>query len=178
MLSADILCQAKSGMGKTAVFVLAVLQQIIPIPNQCQALILAHTRDLSYQISNEFLRFSKYLPEIKVGVFLGGIDIRIQKNLLKNETPNIVVGSPGRIAQLILEKNLDVSKVKHFVVDECDHVLSVDMRQQLHNIFKHTPKDKQCMMFSATLSSGMRDTAKKYMQSERKICLTHSQWKS
>lgn len=165
MLGTDILCQAKSGMGKTAVFVLALLQQIEPVQNQCQAIILAHTRDLSYQISKEFLRFSKYLPEVKVGVFYGGVDVKIQKEGLKSEVPNIIVGSPGRIYQLVNEKNLNLEKVKHFVLDECDHILtSTSMRKTVQDIFKHTPKEKQVMMFTATLNTEMRDTAKKFMQ--------------
>lgn len=170
MLGTDILCQAKSGMGKTAVFVLALLQQIEPIQNQCQALILAHTRDLSYQISKEFLRFSKYLPEIKVAVFYGGVDVKIHKESLKSEVPNVIVGSPGRILQLVKEKNLDISKVKHFVLDECDHILnSTSMRKTVQDIFKQTPKEKQVMMFTATLNNEMRETAKKFMQNVRFI---------
>jgi len=175
MLGTDLLCQAKSGMGKTAVFVLALLQQIEPIQNTCQALILAHTRDLSYQISKEFLRFSKYLPDIKVSVFYGGIDIKIHQESLKSEIPNIVVGSPGRILQLVKEKKLDISSVKHFVLDECDHILdSTSMRKTVQDIFKHTPKDKQVMMFTATLNQTMKDTAKKFMQSPMEILVDES----
>jgi superfamily II DNA/RNA helicase len=69
----DIICQAKSGMGKTAVFVLAVLQQLVPVENTVDTLVLCHTRELAYQICQEFLRFSKYLSEVKVKVFFGGI---------------------------------------------------------------------------------------------------------
>jgi ATP-dependent RNA helicase UAP56/SUB2 len=73
VLGMDIICQAKSGMGKTAVFVLAVLQQLVPVENTVDTLVLCHTRELAYQICQEFLRFSKYLSEVKVKVFFGGI---------------------------------------------------------------------------------------------------------
>ena len=110
-------------MGKTAVFVLALLQQIEPIPNETQAIILCHTRELAYQISKEFMRFSKYLTEIKVSVFFGGVNYQLHVEQLKSEKPNIAVGTPGRILQLIKEKHLNVSKIKHFVIDECDSIL-------------------------------------------------------
>lgn len=123
ILGMDVLCQAKSGMGKTAVFVIAVLQQLQFAKDQVQALVLCHTRELAFQISNEFVRFSKYLPEIKTAVFYGGISQDTNVKQLEGEIPNIVVGTPGRVAKLIREKHLDVSKVKHFIIDECDKVL-------------------------------------------------------
>jgi ATP-dependent RNA helicase UAP56/SUB2 len=110
-------------MGKTAVFVLALLQQIEPVQNQCQAVVLCHTRELAFQISKEFVRFAKYLPKVVVSVFFGGINIKINQEALKSEVPNIVVATPGRLSQLIKEKSLDLSKIRHFVLDECDKLL-------------------------------------------------------
>jgi len=170
ILGMDVICQAKSGMGKTAVFVLAVLQQLEPVPNQCQCLVLCHTRELAYQICNEFTRFSKYMPDIKIAVFYGGVDIKVQKAQLRNEVPNIVVGTPGRILQLAREGDLDLSKIRHFILDECDKMLeSLDMRKDVQDIFKYTPHDKQVMMFSATLSKDIRPVAKKFMQNPMEI---------
>ncbi|KAK7260876.1 hypothetical protein RIF29_27175 [Crotalaria pallida] len=77
----DVICQAKSGMGKTAVFVLSTLQQIDPIAGQVSALILCHTRELAYQICHEFERFSTYLTDLKVAVFYGGVNIKVHKDL-------------------------------------------------------------------------------------------------
>merc|ERR1712019_173610 len=73
ILGMDIVCQAKSGMGKTAVFVLATLQQLEPVDGNVSVLIMAHTRELAFQISKEYERFSKYLPSTKVAVFFGGL---------------------------------------------------------------------------------------------------------
>ncbi|CAL5325917.1 unnamed protein product [Camellia sinensis] len=98
----DVICQAKSGMGKTAVFVLSTLQQIEPVAGQVAALVLCHTRELAYQ------RFSTYLPDIKVAVFYGGVNIKIHKDLLKNECPHIDVGTLGRILALAREKDLSL----------------------------------------------------------------------
>ncbi|CAL5372292.1 unnamed protein product [Camellia sinensis] len=111
----DVICQAKSGMGKTAVFVLSTLQQIEPVTGQVAALVLCHTRELAYQICHEFERFSTYLPDIKVVVFYGSVNIKIHKDLLKNECPHIDVGTLGRILALAKEKDLSLRNVRHFI---------------------------------------------------------------
>jgi len=166
----DVICQAKSGMGKTAVFVISVLQQLEVVENTCQCLVLTHTRELAFQICHEFVRFSKYLDKVKTQVFYGGIALNLNIASLKNEVPNIVVGTPGRIWDLIEKKYLDISKVKYFILDECDKMLDqLDMRKTVQQIFKLTPKEKQVMMFSATLSNEIRLVAKRFMQSPFEI---------
>ncbi|KAJ6862279.1 hypothetical protein NC652_039194 [Populus alba x Populus x berolinensis] len=165
ILGMDVICQAKSGMGKTAVFVLSTLQQIEPTSGQVIALVLCHTRELAYQICHEFERFSTYLPDTKVAVFYGGVNVKTHKDLLKNECPHIVVGTPGRILALARDKDLSLKNVRHFILDECDKMLeSLDMRRDVQEIFKMTPHDKQVMMFSATLSKEIRPVCKKFMQ--------------
>ncbi|KAI3989942.1 hypothetical protein MKX01_003645 [Papaver californicum] len=173
ILGMDVICQAKSGMGKIDVFVLSILQQIEPVAGQVAALILCHTRELAYQICHEFERFSTYLPDIKVAVFYGGVNIKTHKELLKNESPHVVVGTPGRILALSREKDLALKNVRHFILDECDKMLeSLDMRKDVQEIFKMTPHDKQVMMFSAALSKEIRHVCKKFMQNVMKdlIC--------
>jgi ATP-dependent RNA helicase UAP56/SUB2 len=164
ILGTDVVCQAKSGMGKTAVFVLAVLQQLVPVPGQVSSLILCHTRELAYQICHEFDRFKKYLPSVKAAVFYGGIPVPQNKETLKNEQPHIIIGTPGRILQLAESNSLDLKHVKYFVLDECDKMLeSLEMRNDVQKIFRLTPHDKQVMMFSATLSDQIRPVCKKFM---------------
>jgi len=170
ILGSDVICQAKSGMGKTAVFVLAVLQQLDPQPNEVSTLVMCHTRELAYQICHEFDRFKKYLPTIKTAVFYGGIPVQQNKDTLKNDTPHIVIGTPGRVLQLAEEKALDLKHVKYFILDECDKMLeSLDMRRDIQKIFKLTPHDKQVMMFSATLSDTIRPVVKKFMHNPLEI---------
>jgi ATP-dependent RNA helicase UAP56/SUB2 len=164
ILGTDVICQAKSGMGKTAVFVLSVLQQLDANPAPASALIMCYTRELAYQICHEFDRFRKYLPSVKTAVFYGGIPVQTNKDLLRDEQPHIIIGTPGRILQLADEKSLNLKNVKHFVLDECDKMLdSLDMRKDVQRIFKLTPHDKQVMMFSATLSDEIRGVCKKFM---------------
>lgn len=170
ILGMDILCQAKSGMGKTAVFVLATLQQIDPVDGQVSVLVMCHTRELAFQISKEYERFSKYMPTVKVSVFFGGVSIANDEKSLKSNTPHIVVGTPGRILALIRNKKLSLDHLKHFILDECDKMLEeLDMRRDVQEIFKSSPHEKQVMMFSATLSKDIRPVCKKFMQDPLEI---------
>lgn len=125
MLNVDVLCQAKSGLGKTAVFVLTTLHQLEAVPGECQVLVMCHTRELAYQIKNEYARFSKYLPDVKTAVFYGGTpmakDIEILSN--KDTYPNIIVATPGRLNALVRDKKLSLRNIKAFVLDECDKML-------------------------------------------------------
>uniref|UniRef100_A0A8C2MC80 RNA helicase n=1 Tax=Cricetulus griseus TaxID=10029 RepID=A0A8C2MC80_CRIGR len=123
ILGMDVLCQAKSGMGKTAVFVLATLQQLEPITGQVSVLVMCHTRELAFQISKEYERFSKYMPNVKVAVFFGGLSIKKDEEVLKKNCPHIVVGTPGRILALARNKSLNLKHIKHFILDECDKML-------------------------------------------------------
>jgi len=128
-----------------------------------------------------------------VGVFFGGLPIEKDAQVLKNNCPHIVVGTPGRILALIKQKKLSLKNVKQFVLDECDRMLEalgnlslisflcqwstsrfsiyfssialfLDMRRDVQEIFRNTPHEKQVMMFSATLSKDVRPVCKKFMQ--------------
>lgn len=178
VLGGDIICQAKSGMGKTAVFCLATLHQLTPPAAEAadddkpsvQVLVLCHTRELAFQIAHEYERFSKYLPSIKTAVFYGGVNIKTNKDILANDAPHIVVGTPGRILALARQGFLKLGQVHHFVLDECDKVLeSLDMRRDIQEIFRMTPHEKQVMLFSATLSKEIRPVCRKFCQDPMEI---------
>ena len=146
ILGMDVICQAKSGMGKTAVFVIATLQQLEPVDGQVSVLVMCHARyvcvlskeldnyvfdkvfsfgfrELAFQIYKEYERFSKYFSDIKISVFFGGISIKKDEETLKNNCPHIVVGTPGRILALVRDKTLNTKNLKHFILDECDKML-------------------------------------------------------
>lgn len=170
ILGMDIVCQAKSGMGKTAVFVLATLQQLQPEDGVVSVLVMCHTRELAFQISKEYERFSKYMPTVKVGVFFGGMPIKKDEEVLKSNCPHIVVGTPGRLMALGRNGNLKLKNIKFFVLDECDRMIGdSDMRRDVQEIFKMTPQEKQVMMFSATLPKDLRVVCKKFMQEPAEI---------
>ncbi|KAF3169580.1 Suppressor of the cold-sensitive snRNP bioproteinsis mutant brr1-1, variant 2 [Orbilia oligospora] len=172
ILGTDVLCQAKSGLGKTAVFVLTTLQQLDPVAGETAVLVMCHTRELAYQIRNEYTRFSKYMPEVKCSVFYGGTPMQKDIEVLKNKDthPHIIVATPGRLNALVRDKHLRLGSVKAFVLDECDKMLDqIDMRRDVQEIFRATPQSKQVMMFSATLSQDIRPICKKFMQSPLEI---------
>ncbi|KAJ3187562.1 Suppressor of the cold-sensitive snRNP biogenesis mutant brr1-1 [Irineochytrium annulatum] len=171
ILGMDVLCQAKSGMGKTAVFVLATLQQLeTATTTEPAVIVLCHTRELAYQIKNEYGRFSRFMPDVKTTVLYGGTSIQQNKDALKTEKPQIIVGTPGRVLALVREKILNLKSVKNFVLDECDKMLeALDMRKDVQDIFRATPHHKQVMMFSATLNKDVRPICKKFMQNPLEI---------
>ncbi|KAG0048440.1 Suppressor of the cold-sensitive snRNP biogenesis mutant brr1-1 [Gryganskiella cystojenkinii] len=174
ILGTDILCQAKSGMGKTAVFVLSTLQQLDPesLDKDVSTLVLCNTRELAFQVQSVFTRFCKYLPGIRSLVVFGGRPIRADVDQLKNKEtrPQILVGTPGRIIALICEDVLKLRNIRHFVLDECDRMLDdLGMRQDIQQIFRSASLNKQVMMFTATLSHDMRSLCKRFMKSPLEI---------
>ncbi len=133
-----MLSQAKSGMGKTAVFVLAILNRMEAKPDPLTALVVCHTHELAYQIKNEFARFSKYMPDIKTEVVYGGEPIQDQEKMLKGTPPHILVATPGRVLALLRRKTLKLDKIKFFIVDECDKVLQqLGTRVPFTTILRH-----------------------------------------
>lgn len=124
ILGVDVLCQAVSGMGKTAVFLLTILQNMNDDPKPCSALVLCHTRELAYQIKKELVRFTKYLKNLRSEVIYGGEPMDNHIKLLKGlQAPHIIVGTPGRILALVRDKHLPMENLKCFVLDECDKLL-------------------------------------------------------
>ena len=124
LMGLDVLCQAKAGMGKTAVFVLTVLNRLSDEPaGDVSCIVLTHTRELAYQITKEFDRFSVNFPGFKTQVIIGGENLNEQTDKLKNDKPQVVVGTPGRVLALIKRKVLETKNVKIFTIDECDKML-------------------------------------------------------
>ena len=104
---------------------LATLQQIEPVSGEAAVLVMCHTRELAFQIKNEYARFSKYLPDVKTAVFYGGTPMQKDIETLANKEshPHIIVGTPGRLNALVRDKKLRLGSVKVFVLDECDKML-------------------------------------------------------
>jgi ATP-dependent RNA helicase UAP56/SUB2 len=163
LLGSDIICQGKSGMGKTAVFVISVLHQLDPVPGEVSCLVLAPTRELAFQIGSEFNRFAKYLPKVKSAVLIGGIPKATHRDVIKNEKPSVIIASPGRCLDLIKDQDLDLSKVRFFVIDEADKVLEQDdMKADIEKIARSLPQDRQTMLFSATMPEAMKEICRKF----------------
>ncbi|ESN99708.1 hypothetical protein HELRODRAFT_83915 [Helobdella robusta] len=164
ILGLDVVCQGKSGTGKTAIFVLATLQQLEVEDSRVRVLVICHTRELAFQISKEYERFSKHMKNVRTAVFIGGRSISKDEETSKQKRPHIVVGTPGRILTLVRSRHLHLKHLHQFVVDECDKMLNqLDMRKDIQEIFSRTPPHKQVMMFSATFSDETKAICKKFM---------------
>merc|ERR1711993_83072 len=102
------------GMGKTAVFVLACLQQIDATEKSVKVMVICHTRELAYQIKHEFDRFAKYFQDVKTGGVYGGTPIEKDREMLKDKCPHVLIGTPGRVLGLLREKDLKLDKLTQF----------------------------------------------------------------
>jgi ATP-dependent RNA helicase UAP56/SUB2 len=123
----DILCEAKSGQGKTLSYVISAINQIAELtePDGVICLVVVHTRELVHNIACEFRRQISYLlPNLRSAMIYGGTPISSNIEMLKTEKPHIVVGTPGRTLSLIKNGNLDTTNVKILVIDDCDTLLN------------------------------------------------------
>lgn len=153
ILGQDILCQAKSGTGKTAVFVLSTLQQLKVVDKETVIIVMVHTKEMAEQVKQEYLRFSKHMENVSVGAVYGGNNIEEDIKLFSTCSPSILIGTPGRLAEIVKRKALNLKHVKYFVMDECDKIIGdLDMRNDTQEVFINTPRNKQTLMFTATLN--------------------------
>jgi len=166
----DLIALAQTGTGKTAAFSLPILNQIKEGERALQTIILCPTRELSLQIFQDIKKFSKYSKGIKVTAVYGGERIDLQIRALKSGT-NIVVGTPGRVKDLIKRKILKLQNIKWVVLDEADEMLDMGFKDDLDTILDETPKEKQTLLFSATMSKNVRLIAKNYMTNAEEISI-------
>lgn len=164
----DMVALAQTGTGKTAAFGLPIIQQIDISVNHTQALILSPTRELALQIASDLTNFSKFTKKINIAVVYGGADIQKQIKQL-DRGASIVVGTPGRTLDLIKRKKLKVNEIKWLVLDEADEMLSMGFKDDLDAILETSPKEKQTLLFSATMPKEIVSIANKYMTNPHEI---------
>lgn len=158
----DVLAQAQTGTGKTAAFCLPILEQIQD-NRELQAIIIAPTRELAVQITAEIKKMANYLNYIKAVSVYGGDSIEKQINLLK-EKPQIVVGTPGRLIDLINRKKIKLNTINFFVLDEVDEMLNMGFIDDIVDIEKKTPRDKQTLFFSATMPPRIKKVSSSFLK--------------
>ncbi|MBI5226206.1 DEAD/DEAH box helicase [Candidatus Micrarchaeota archaeon] len=156
----DLIGQAQTGTGKTAAFALSILQSLVP-ERKIQALILVPTRELALQVVAEFRELGKYCPHRVLAVY-GGEDIQRQIGPLRDGV-DIVVATPGRIMDHLERRTIKLDHVKMVVLDEADRMLDMGFIDDVKDILKHTPKNKQTALFSATMPSTIIDLARTNM---------------
>jgi len=164
----DLIALAQTGTGKTAAFGLPILNQIKSNQKSLQAIILCPTRELCIQISRDIKTFTKYSRGIAVTAVYGGEKIDLQVKSLKNGA-NIVVGTPGRVCDLIRRKVLRLQSIEWLVLDEADEMLDRGFKNDLNAILDQTPETRQTLLFSATISNSVYAIAKQYMVDAQEI---------
>lgn len=160
--TADLVALAQTGTGKTAAFGLPVLHNTSMQIKQIQSLVLCPTRELCLQITRDLEKYSKYMPGFKTIAVYGGADITKQIRELKSGG-QVVVGTPGRVHDLIRRKVLDVSAIRWLVLDEADEMLTMGFKDELDAILSTTPEEKQTLLFSATMPAEIAEMAGKYL---------------
>ena len=158
----DVIATAETGTGKTAAFGLPILNMIDANENITQSLVLCPTRELCIQIALDLTQYAKYIPNVNIVSVYGGASIETQIKALKKGA-HIVIGTPGRTKDLIKRKKLKIQSVERVVLDEADEMLTMGFKEDLEMILGQTPKQKQTLLFSATMSKKVILITNKYM---------------
>lgn len=164
----DLIALAQTGTGKTAAFSLPILDMIDDGSRKIQLLVLCPTRELCLQITKDIKNYTKYLPNIKTTAVYGGSSITEQIRSLKGK-PQIIVGTPGRVIDLINRKALDFSEISWLVLDEADEMLSMGFKDDLETIISETPETKQTLLFSATMNKEVERISRNYLTNPHRI---------
>ncbi len=160
----DIVGQSNTGTGKTAAYAIPVLEKIDKNLRMPQALVLLPTRELAVQVANEVRKIGKYMEDIKTVTVYGGADIREQINKLKGGA-QIIVGTPGRVIDLIDRHVIKLSEIKTVVLDEADEMLKMGFREDIELILSKIDHSVQYLLFSATIPDDIKKIIKKFLNS-------------
>ncbi len=167
----DIIGQAQTGTGKTAAFAIPVIENLDEEANRNSSIVLCPTRELVIQVAEEFGKLLKYKKKLSAIPVYGGQQIDRQLMELKKGA-QVVIGTPGRTMDHIRRESIDMSEVKTIVLDEADEMLDMGFREDIEIILKDTPKERQTVMFSATMEKDILQLTKKYQNQTVKIDVT------
>ncbi len=166
----DVVALAQTGTGKTAAFGLPLLQQIDVKNRVPQSLILCPTRELCLQIAGDLNDYSKYIDGLKVLPVYGGSSIDSQIRSLKRGV-HIIVATPGRLLDLMERKTVSLSTVHNIVMDEADEMLNMGFTDSINAILADIPKERNTLLFSATMSPEIARISKNYLQNAKEITI-------
>lgn len=168
MAGHDLLGQAQTGTGKTAAFALPLLSRLEAGNRNTQVLVLAPTRELALQVAEACQRYAKHMPDFHVLPIYGGSSYETQTRALRRGA-QVVVGTPGRVMDLIRRKNLDLSGLKALVLDEADEMLRMGFIDDVDWIMEQCPATRQVALFSATMPDQIRRVAQKHLKQPKEI---------
>ena len=163
----DVIAQAQSGTGKTATFSVSILQKLDPNIKGTQALILAPTRELAQQIQKVVVALGDYM-NVECHACVGGTNVREDMAKLQ-EGVQVVVGTPGRVFDMINRRALRTDTIKIFCLDEADEMLSRGFKDQIYEVFQLLPQDTQVVLLSATMPADVLEVTKKFMRDPVRI---------
>ncbi len=164
----DLIAQAKTGSGKTAAFALALLPKLNPRWFAVQALVLCPTRELADQVTVEIRRLARAQDNIKVVTLCGGVALRGQRATLENGA-HIVVGTPGRVLDMLERQHLSLEGLNTLVLDEADRMLDMGFLEDITTVVRQCPKERQTLLFSATYPEGIEKLARQFMRDPQQI---------
>mmetsp|Transcript_8818 Transcript_8818/g.14530 ORF Transcript_8818/g.14530 Transcript_8818/m.14530 type:complete len:416 (+) Transcript_8818:89-1336(+) len=167
MLGRDLIAQAQSGTGKTATFAIGTLAKLDPKLRECQSLILAPTRELAQQIQKVVIALGDYM-ELQVHACVGGTAVRDDIRTLQGGV-HVVVGTPGRVYDMINRRALRLDSIRQFFLDEADEMLSRGFKDQIYDIFKFLPESVQVCLFSATMPLDVLEVTQRFMRDPVRI---------
>jgi translation initiation factor 4A len=168
MTGKDIIAQAQSGTGKTGAFTISTIQRIDETVNEIQGLILAPTRELAIQIHSVASKMGTFVENLTCSLLIGGRSIDNDVNEIE-KGPQIIVGTPGRVHDLIRRRKINTKAIKMIVLDEADEMLSSGFKEQIYNIFQFIGNSVQIALFSATLPGEIQAITEKFMNDPIKI---------
>jgi len=164
----DLVALAHTGTGKTAAFGIPIIQQIDPSSTSTQALILAPTRELCLQITDDLNHFAQYIEGVNIVPIYGGANILSQIKQVAAGA-QIVVATPGRMLDMLKRKKVNVSAIDWLVLDEADEMLDMGFKDDLNDILATTPREKRVLLFSATMPGEIENIARSYMKKPAEI---------
>ena len=164
----DVVGLAQTGTGKTAAFALPILSLIDPAVKSPQALVLAPTRELALQVAEACVTYSANMPQVNVLPIYGGQAYGIQLSGLRRGA-QIIVGTPGRVIDHLKKGTLDLSGLRHLVLDEADEMLAMGFQEDVERILSDTPETTQVALFSATMPAAIRRISQKYLTNPAEV---------
>jgi len=171
----DLIAQAQSGTGKTGTFSIGALSLVDVNDKTTQVLILSPTRELSKQTASVITSIGTMMNGLTVQTIVGGTSINEDSYILKNNTPHVITGCPGRIYDMIRRGHIHSKTIKLVILDEADEMLSSGFKEQVYNIFQYFSNDIQVALFSATLPDYIYNITNKFMRNPVKISVKTEQ---
>ena len=171
----DLIAQAQSGTGKTATFSIGSMCRIDLSQSSVQVLCLSPTRELALQTASVYKTIGTFLNGLKVSVIVGGDSVDENMRTLKRDTPHVVIGTPGRVFDMLRRRALLTRRVRTFILDEADELLSYGFKEQIQDIFQQLPENVQTCIFSATMPTHVFDVTKKFMKNPLQIIVKAEQ---